>query len=331
MDHNGVLIIRELLATPDDFVSGSQLAELIGVSRVSIHSYMEKLRSQGFDFEAVRSKGYRIVARPETLNETLLQAMLTHASSSLSATVLDASDSTNAEAERRLANGDPTPFVVVARQQLAGRGRMGRVWHSPASGNLYASYAFRPQVSPSGMALFTLWMGLNLCECLQSLCRVQCGVKWPNDLHIGGKKVAGILTEARMETDLVRDVVLGIGINVNIQASDWPPELASIATSLRHEANQTFDLNRLAAAISGRVMIAYHKFLEGEHRVALKEKWPLYDTLQGQTVSLMQGASRVSGIARGIDATGALQIERPDGTRFQARAGEVTLEKPSQT
>ncbi len=327
MDNNGVLIIRELLAAGDDFVSGSQLADLIGVSRVSIHAYMEKLRAQGFAFEAVRSKGYRIEKRPDDLNETLLQALLTHAAAKLRATVLDASDSTNAEAERRLANGEETPFVVIAKQQLAGRGRMGRVWHSPASGNLYASFAFRPHISPTGMALFTLWMGVNLCECLQALCRVSCGVKWPNDLHINGKKVAGILTEARMETDLVRDVVLGVGINVNIETNDWPAELAAIATSLRSETGQPFDLNRLAAAICGRVMLAYQKFLDGEHRTLLKEKWALYDTLQGKPVSLMQGASRIAGLARGIDGSGALQIERPDGSRYLARAGEVSLDK----
>lgn len=326
-DNKDVLIIRELLAAEGDYVSGSGLAKLIGVSRVSIWSYMEKLREQGFDFEATRGKGYRLTHQPDELNETLVQALFTQASTPLKAIVLDEIDSSNAEAERRLANGEATPFVVFANTQTSGRGRMGRVWHSPKNGNLYASFAFRPQISPAGMPLFTLWMGINLCECLTSLCRIECSVKWPNDLHIDGKKVAGILTEARMETDQVRDVILGIGLNVNSSEEDWPTELASIATSIRQATGKVTDLNRLTAAIAGRIMVAYQQFLDGDHRLALREKWPRFDTLKGKQVSLMQGSNKIAGVAKGIDSSGSLIIEKPDGTRFLARAGEVTLEK----
>lgn len=322
-----VKIIREFLAADGDFVSGSELAELIGVSRVSIWSYMEKLKAQGFDFEAVRSKGYRLTKLPEDLNELLIQARLQHATADFKAIVLDEVDSTNSEAERRIANGDPTPFVVLSRLQTVGRGRLGRVWHSPENGNLYASFAFRPQISPSQMSLFTLWMGVNICECINSICRVSCKVKWPNDLQIEGKKVAGILTEARMEADIVLNVVLGIGLNVNSDAADWPEKLQAIASSLSQAAGQNFEINKLVPAIAGRIAIAYKQLAEGSHKAALKERWPRYDSLYDKTVVLLQGEARISGIAKGIDASGSLVIERPDGTRYLARAGEVTIEK----
>lgn len=327
MTNIDALIVRELLAAEGDYVSGSQLAELVGISRVAIHAHMEKLRGQGFDFEAVRSKGYRVLKLPEQLNQTLIQALLTQAASDLAVNAFEQIDSTNSEAERQLAMGEATPFVVFARQQTAGRGRLGRAWHSAENGNLYATFAFRPQISPTRMALFTLWMGINLCQCINSLCRIDCGVKWPNDLQIDGRKVAGILTEARMETDQVRDVILGIGLNINSDRDDWPPELQQSATSLRQETGQRQDVNRVTAAIAGRIMIAYQQFLDGEHRTLLKERWAKYDTLYGQTVSLNQGDARISGTAKGIDNSGSLIIERPDGSHFQARAGEVTLEK----
>lgn len=327
MTDTNVLIIREFLAADGDFVSGSQLAELIGVSRVSVWSYMEKLKSQGFDFEAVRSKGYRLVKTPDELNQTLVQARLTHAAASFTAIVLDQVDSTNSEAERRLANAEPTPFVVLSRLQTTGRGRLGRVWHSPKNGNVYASFAFRPQISPSQMSLFTLWMGINICECINAVCRVSCQIKWPNDLHIEGKKVAGILSEARMEADLVRNAVLGIGLNVNSDGNDWPEELRSVATSLRQSAGQSFDVNHLVSTITGRISIAFKQMEAGSHRAALKERWPIYDTLFGKTVTLLQGESRISGTANGIDSNGSLIIERDDGTRYLARAGEVTIAK----
>ncbi|MEM9081924.1 MAG: biotin--[acetyl-CoA-carboxylase] ligase, partial [Verrucomicrobiota bacterium] len=231
------------------------------------------------------------------------------------------------EAERLLANDQTAPFLVIAKTQSKGRGRLGRQWHSPQNGNLYCSFAFRPHVSPTRLSTFTLWMGLNLCECINAFCRVEAKIKWPNDLHIAGKKVAGILTEARMDADETRELVLGIGLNINSEYATWPSELRDIATSLSQSKGQTFDLNRLAAAIAGRIMLAYQKFVDDAHRAELREKWPQYDALSGREVSLLQGEARIAGVAQGIDAQGALILERPDRSRFQVRAGEVTIEK----
>ncbi|OUW18688.1 MAG: biotin--[acetyl-CoA-carboxylase] ligase [Opitutales bacterium TMED158] len=322
-----VLILKELLSAQDDYVSGSRLAETLGISRVAIWSHMEKLRTQGFDFEAIRSKGYRLIKRPAALSESLLLASMPRAASQLKLVLLDETDSTNSEAERMLANGEEAPFLVLARRQSKGRGRLGRQWHSPDNGNLYASYAFRPDVSPARLSTFTLWMGINICECVNAFFRVQSNIKWPNDIHIGGRKVAGILTEARMDADQTRDLVLGIGLNINGDGNDWPEELKAIATSVRQETGRKQDANHFAAALSGRVILAYEQFVNDTYRNRLRERWSSYDALEGRQVSLFQGSARVQGVARGIDPHGALIVERDDGSRIQVRAGEVTLEK----
>ncbi len=322
-----VLILRELLDGKDRFVSGNHIAERLGISRVAIWSHMEKLRSQGFDFEAVRSKGYRLTLRPNTLNEALIKALLPRSAKALKIVVCDQIDSTNSEAERLLANGQETPVLVLAREQTDGRGRLGRQWHSPDNGNLYASFAFRPEVSPARLSTFTLWMGVNICECVNAFFRVESNVKWPNDIHINGRKVAGILTEARMDADQTRDVVLGIGLNVNGITDDWPQELKAIATSIRQETGAAQDINRFTAALAGRVMLAYERFVADSHRAQLKEKWNAYDALENREVSLLQGNDKISGIARGIDVHGALILERADGSRILIRAGEVSIEK----
>ena len=327
MEAKDVSILKELLAAKDAFVSGNHLAERLGVSRVAIWSHMEKLRAQGFDFEAVRSKGYRLTKLPQTLNESLIQASMPRAASALTVIALEEIDSTNTEAERRLAQGDADPFVVFSRKQSKGRGRLGRQWHSPDSGNLYASFAFRPMLSPARLSTFTLWMGINICECINAYCRVQTKVKWPNDLLLNGRKLAGILTEARMDADETRELVLGVGLNVNGRSTDWPEELRPIATSLYEETGEERDINQLGAALSGRVMLAYEEFLSGNHRNALKERWPNYDALFEREVSLLQGEFRISGKAIGIDPNGSLILLRPDGSRFNVRAGEVALEK----
>ena len=321
------LILSELLTAGDDFVSGNDLAEKLGISRVSIWGHMEKMRSKGFEFEATRSKGYRLTKKPDALSKELIEAYLPKTADDLRIEFHSEIDSTNTEAERQLANGADAPFVVIARLQTAGRGRLGRQWHSQDNGNLYATFAFRPKISPSRLSTFTLWMGVNLCACINSFCRINAKVKWPNDLLIDGKKAAGILTEARMDADQTRDLILGIGLNINGASEDFPEELRPIATSLQQAVGEPVDANRLTAALAGRVSLAYKRFREGEHWSELKQQWVEFDALRDQEVSLMQGDVRISGIARGIDAHGALLLERQDGTHYHARAGEVTIEK----
>ncbi|MCH6255916.1 biotin--[acetyl-CoA-carboxylase] ligase [Puniceicoccaceae bacterium K14] len=327
MENTEVLILKEMLSAGDSFVSGNRLADIIGVSRVAVWGQMEKLRSQGFEFEAVRSKGYRLSQRPNALNRILIEAVLTRNAENLTIYTEDSVDSTNSEAERLLANNAPTPFAVFSLEQTSGRGRLGREWHSQNNGNLYSSFAFRPKILPSRLSTFTLWMGLNICECINSFCRIESKIKWPNDILVSGKKVAGILTEARMDADETRDIVLGLGLNVNSQPDNWPEELKMVATSLSEAARKPIDINRLTAALCGRIMTAYQQFVVDEHKSVIKEKWPSYDILRNKTVNLHQGESQISGIAQGIDSNGSLIIERSDGTRYQARAGEVTSHK----
>lgn len=329
MTDKDLLIVKTLTEAEDGFVSGSQLAEEIGVSRVSVWSYMEKLKTQGFDFEAIRGKGYRLTQRPDNLNANMTRALLPRSAADLNVHVLGQVDSTNTEAERRLANGAETPFAIFASEQTKGRGRLGRVWHSPENGNLYLSFAFRPQVSPARLSLFTIWMGLNICECINALTGAKSGLKWPNDLHVDGKKICGILTEARMEAELVRDIVLGVGLNLNGGNENWPDELKDIATSLRQVTGQRHDPNKVAATLAGRLMLAYKQFLDDEHKDAIAAKWPQYDVLKGRSISVMQGQNRIVGTANGIDSSGSLIIERENGTRYLARAGEVSIEKAS--
>ena len=236
-------------------------------------------------------------------------------------------DSTNDEAERQLAAGRPTPFVVLARRQSLGRGRFGRVWHSEDNGNLYASFAFRPHLEPGRMNTFTLWMGANLCELVANFCRIQPGIKWPNDLYFEGRKLGGMLTEARIDADQIRDLVFGLGLNVNSPPAALPADLARQATTLASCTGRPVDLNRLTAAIIGRVFSAYGQFVDGSHRDTFADLWNRYDLLRGQTVTLVHGGRRITGVAGGIDDEGSLLIRGENGRPQRFPAGEVTLGK----
>ena len=321
------VILCELLDGGPNFVSGSALARMLGMSRVAVWQYMEKLRTQGFEFEAVPSRGYRLNKSPATVNPLLVQAYLKPRPQPVDLLWLSEVDSTNAEAERQLAAGRATPFVVLARRQSLGRGRFGRVWHSEESGNLYASFVFRPHLEPGRMATFTLWMGASLCDLVANFCQIRPGLKWPNDLYYDGRKLGGMLTEARVDADQIRDLVFGLGLNVNSPPGSLPPSLTPAATALAECTGAPVDLNRLTAAIIGRVFAAYEQFVDGDHRNALADLWNRYDLLRGKPVALLHGSRRVVGIAAGIDDEGALLIRGENGRPRRFSAGDVTLEK----
>jgi len=321
------VILRELLAKDPNWVSGSALAAKLGISRVAVWQHMEKMRSAGFAFEAQRSRGYRIVSRPASLYAPLIETQLRVRPRGFSLVVLEEVDSTNDEAARQLSAGRPAPFAVMARKQTRGRGRFGRVWHSASHDNLYASFAFRPQLEPERMQTFTLWMGVNVCELLAKFASVTPGIKWPNDILFHGRKAGGMLTEARIDADHIRDLVFGFGLNVNSPAGGWPPDLTDRAISLAEVKGEALDLNRLAAALIGRVMLAYDLFVSGDHVKTFADLWHRYDLLRGKTVTLLEGGRRHTGVVAGLDDEGALLLRDSHGKSHRFRAGEVTLEK----
>lgn len=323
-----LVILRELLAREPGFMSGAALAKKLGLSRVAVWQHMEKLRAQGFAFEAARARGYRIAQRPTGLHLEFIHAHLKGRARDFAITLLDEVDSTNDEAARQLAAGRPAPFVVLARRQTRGRGRLGRAWHSEANGNLYASFAFRPRLAPAGMTTFTLWMGVNLCELIANFCALSPGIKWPNDLLFDGRKAGGMLTEARIDADQIRDLVFGLGLNLNSPAGAWPADLARRATSLAEQAAGPLDANRFTAALIGRVLLAYNQFIEGDHRKTFADLWNRHDALRGRPVTVLQAGRRYHGIAGGVDDAGSLLVRTPGGGRpLRFQAGEVTLEK----
>lgn len=321
------IILRELLAAGNEWVSGTALAAQLGVSRVAVWQHMEKLRAAGFRFEAQRAHGYRIAARPAALHAPLIELEQRVRPRNFSLHVLDTVDSTNDEASRQLAAGRATPFAVLARKQTHGRGRFGRAWHSESSANLYASFAFHPRVEPERMQTFTLWMGVNVCMMLEKFAGVAPGIKWPNDILFDGRKAGGMLTEARIDADRIRDLVFGLGLNVNSPAAGWPADLAKRAVSLAEITGAPLDLNRLAAALVGRVLLAFQTFTDGDHLETFADLWNRHDVLRGRRITLLEGGRRHPGTVTGLDDEGALLLRDTHGKVHRFRAGEVTMEK----
>jgi BirA family biotin operon repressor/biotin-[acetyl-CoA-carboxylase] ligase len=317
-------LLREFLAAGEGCVSGAHLAEVVGLSRVAVWGHLHRLEAEGFAFEPVHSRGYRLTTRPAALNAAMLRALVPAGTPPM--LFLDSVDSTNEEAGRQLANGRPAPFAIVAAEQTRGRGRFGRTWFSPpAAGNLYSSFAFRPSLPPDRVALFTLWIGLNLCELLAAETGAAPQLKWPNDLHFGPRKVAGMLTETRGDADQTRELVFGLGLDIVTPDSAWPSDIATRATTLARQAGRPLDLNTVAAKVVACVFASAERFFAHEPADDIAKLWRRHDLLAGKTISVRQGSETHTGTARGIDADGALLLRTSAGRTLHLLAGEVTL------
>jgi BirA family biotin operon repressor/biotin-[acetyl-CoA-carboxylase] ligase len=322
------VILQSLLDAPDVFVSGSRLAEQLGVSRPAVWAKLEKLREQGFTFEAVRNRGYRIIKEPQVLHPALIRYYLEKQSTDMDVLYFPVIDSTNSEAERQITYGRPSPFAIASSCQTKGRGRLGREWYSASADNLYLSVLFEPNIPPQQLQHFTLWAGIYICRALQQFVPdAALKIKWPNDLHCGGRKFAGMLTEAKMDADCLRSIVFGIGINLNSNPNSFPKALKSIATSLYAVNGDELAFNTVTASVLQAIHGAYTSCIHGNTTESLPEAWAPLNALDGKLVTALQGDKAISGIASGIDASGALLLQAADGTIQTVRAGDVTLKK----
>ena len=321
-------VLRALLDAGEGFVSGSQLAEDMGLSRPAVWGKIKKLQEAGFEIAAVRNRGYRLTAQPEVLHPALLQLAAEDQELEMDCLYFPVLDSTNNEAERQIANGRRSPFAVLSSCQTKGRGRLGREWFSGSAENLYLTVTYEPRLPAQKLQHFTLWCGILLCRLLrQDLPESELQIKWPNDLHCEGRKFAGMLTEAKLDADGLKALFFGLGLNVNSNPMNLPKALRERATSLQAISGKELPLNRLAIRALKAIEEAYAICIKNPdtNRDALLEAWGPFDSLYGREVVAECAGQTIHGIARGIDSSGALLLKTPEGKQQVIRAGDVTL------
>jgi BirA family transcriptional regulator, biotin operon repressor / biotin---[acetyl-CoA-carboxylase] ligase len=235
-------------------------------------------------------------------------------------------DSTNRLALELAKKGAAEGTVVLAERQTAGRGRLQRIWHSPAGCNLYLSIILRPAVAPQDLAQITLLAGVAAAETIAAVCPEGVGIKWPNDLLIRGRKVCGILTE--MRTDAGKHaLIVGIGLNVNISREDFSPELRESATSLREETGREVSRTDMTVALCERFGKWYETFLRDGFD-PVREAWLARSIMVGKTVRVIFRDEVQEGTVTGIDRDGALLICAAPGAAIRRiTAGDATIVK----
>ena len=264
----------------------------------------------GYAIGGVRGSRVRMTERPDRIDGEELRGALRPGFPWGDIVVLPVIDSTNRVAMEMAENGAPHGTVVVADEQTAGRGRMGRRWVSPPGKNLYVSLLLRPSVPTVEAPRLALVAGVALADAVEAG-GVPASLKWPNDLYCGGRKAAGILAEMASDPDGVRHVVIGMGLNVNMEEADIPSDLRDTATSLRIRAGRTFRRVDVLARLLDAFGMRYEEFLGGGF-AALHDGWDRRDFLRGRRVLLRRQGGEGWGTADGLDTGGALRF-LPDG------------------
>lgn len=235
-------------------------------------------------------------------------------------------DSTNAVAYRMAADGAAEGTVVIAESQTKGRGRLGRAWASPPFCNLYISIILRPQIAAAVAPQIGLVAGLAVVEAVEAVDDGVAGaaIKWPNDVVIDGRKLAGILTEMDADEDWVRFVIVGIGVNLNGTADDFPAELRDKAIALCAVAGRPIDRVAFANGLLSRLEQRYDVFVR-QGFAALRAVWEGRSCLTGRHVQVDAGNQRIEGIVTGVAEDGALRLRSATGTEIRVLVGDVTV------
>jgi len=322
-------VLRALLDSPTEFVSGQSLAAELGISRPAIWRHMAALKGQGYELEAITGKGYRLPQRPDVLSKEEILCRLETESFGRALRVLAEVGSTNDEAKAWAMAGCPEGAVVAADTQTGGRGRRGRAWASPAGKGVYVSVVLRPRAAPAALGQLSLLMALATARAIRESTPLTVSTKWPNDVWVDGRKVAGILLEADADLEQVRSAVVGIGINLSLSAEDLPAQVRRTATSLNQAAGRPVPRAPLVCALLREMETVYGQFSSG-HVARLLAECRALEVCLGRPVSVELGKQSLQGTAEEIAAGGELILRLASGETRAFVAGDVSL-RPRET
>jgi BirA family biotin operon repressor/biotin-[acetyl-CoA-carboxylase] ligase len=302
-------------------VPGPKIAEEIGVTRSTVWSWVERLRSLGVRIKGHPASGYQLEKLPDILAPSLVRAELGDQEIGRRVVHYFRTASTNDDALELARQGAPHGTVVLAEEQTSGRGRLGRHWYSEKSRGIYSSILLRPPLPPAVAPVITLMAGLAAHRTITQTTGLTADIRWPNDILVNGKKVSGILTEMSAEVDRLHAVVVGIGINVN--HTTMPPELESIATSLRRETGKVWSRLHLLATLLKELERLYRLLIAGQQEAIIQGVAAASSYCRGKRIRVVTASEEYFATTAGLQENGALRVRRDDGREESLVAGEI--------
>lgn len=312
------------LLSDGDFHSGTELGSYAGASRSAVWKGIEVLRGLGLDIYSVKGKGYKLSGPIQLLNHEKISKSIDEPSRTYLSRldIYFETDSTNARLLELAHSASASGVACFAERQSEGRGRRGRQWISPIGANIYSSLLWRFQGGASQLGGLSLALAVAVIRCLEESGVQDLQLKWPNDVLWQGRKLAGLLLEMVGEASGPCHVVVGVGINVNMPR-DQGDIIEQPWCDLQTCVGGAVDRNHLGGRLISHLIHVLREF-ESNGLGTLLDEWRMYDAFYGREVSIHQPSGVVSGIARGVDETGALLLELGGGFR-RFHSGEVSL------
>ena len=319
-------ILKLLRESPSAFLSGEEVSRRLKVSRTAVWKRMKRLRTLGYEIEASTRSGYRLIRSPDLLLPSEIKPLLKTKWIGKTVHHFHVLDSTNSKAYQLALNGADEGEVVISESQGKGKGRLGRQWFSPPYLNLYLSVILRPKISPHQASLITLMAAVATADAIQKFSGLLPLIKWPNDILLGGRKIAGLLNEIHSETDRIHFVILGIGMNLNMDEKMFPEEIRTVATSLKIEMGRMISRKAFLQALLQELEKWYTIFMRQGGAVILKA-WRDRAQIKGRGVKVTSFGETLVGRAIDVDSDGALILKTEDGERRRVVAGDIVYKK----
>jgi BirA family biotin operon repressor/biotin-[acetyl-CoA-carboxylase] ligase len=327
MDEEILQLLRE---HPLAFLSGEEISRQLKVTRTAIWKRVSALRDMGYEIEASTRRGYCLVRSPDLLSPSEVKPILRTKWMGKTIHHFQTIDSTNSEAYQLALTGAKEGEVVIAESQKKGRGRLGRHWFSPPFLNLYLSVILRPHIPPQQASIITLMAAVATAEAIEKFSGLKPSIKWPNDILLRSRKVAGLLNEIHSEMDRIHFVVLGIGVNLNMDGRMFPKEIRPMVTSLKKEMGRTISRKAFLQSLLEELEEWYGIFLK-KGGAAILKAWRDRAQIEGKEVKVTSFGERVVGVAIDVDSDGALILETERGEKKRIVAGDVEYKRRNQS
>ncbi|MCM8765245.1 MAG: biotin--[acetyl-CoA-carboxylase] ligase [Candidatus Omnitrophica bacterium] len=310
--------IINLLRKEKGYLSGEEISERLGISRAGVWKQIENLRSLGYEIEAFPHRGYRLVSAPDRLLPEEISWELGTEFMGRNIFSFETLDSTMDFAYELGIKKFPEGTIVCSETQKKGRGRLGRNWFSPKYKGLYFSILLRPKILPQEASQLTILSAVAVSTAIKEITALECLIKWPNDILVNGEKVGGILTEMQAEIDAVRFVIIGIGINVNTEKRNLPPQ----ASSLKEEKGEKVSRIELFKGILQKIEKYYLLFQDKGFSPILQE-WKRHSSILGHQIKIIAHSKTIEGEAIDLDSQGALLVRKDSGFIEKVLVGDV--------
>lgn len=318
------LKVLKILREAKNYTSGQMLCEQLNISRTAVWKIINSLKEEGYEIDAIRNKGYKLISYPDILSKNELTSRIKTKWMGKNVIYFDDIDSTNAYAKRAAEEGVEDGTLVIADSQTLGRGRRGRCWESPQSTGIWMTIVLKPHIEPANASMLTLVMGLSTAKALNKVTGLDLQIKWPNDIIFNGKKICGILTEMSAQIDYINYVVIGTGINVNTES--FPKDIADKAASLKIAVGHTLNRAELVTAILEEFEENYEKFLKTQNLSLLRESYNNILVNVEQQVRVLLPNHEYTGTAKGINDEGELIVIDEKNQKINyVNSGEVSV------